>query len=100
MPFDKCRALKKLNEKKQVLNMYKTQKAKEEKVRSLSTYVKNRITELKAEAIIQPKMPIPFIFFCRRNNDNRLRGTERIFAVSWKNMKRSECLSVCLLRST
>ena len=42
MSFDKCRALKKLNEKKQVLNMYKTQKAKEEKVRSLSTYVKNR----------------------------------------------------------
>ena len=27
------RALKKLNEKKQVFNMYKTQKAKEEKVR-------------------------------------------------------------------
>ena len=27
-----CRALKKLNEKKQVFNMYKTQKAKEEKV--------------------------------------------------------------------
>ena len=28
-------ALKKMNEKKQVFNMYKTQKAKEEKVRSL-----------------------------------------------------------------
>ena len=28
-----CRALKKMNEKKQVFNMYKTQKAKEEKVR-------------------------------------------------------------------
>ena len=30
-----CRALKKLNEKKQVFNMYKTQKAKEEKVSHL-----------------------------------------------------------------
>ena len=29
-----CSALKKLNEKKQVFNMYKTQKAREEKVRA------------------------------------------------------------------
>lgn len=33
-----CSALKKLNEKKQVFNMYKTQKQKEEKVLTLTIY--------------------------------------------------------------
>ena len=63
MSFDKCRALKKLNEKKQVLNMYKTQKAKEEKV-SLSTYVKNRRAQnLRPKQLYHQRCQLHSFFF-------------------------------------
>lgn len=59
-----------MNEKKQVFNMYKTQKAKEEKVTPTVS------------------MKVCFKFVCRRSKDNWLRKIEKSYAKFWKSMKR------------
>ena len=63
-------ALKKMNEKKQVFNMYKTQKAKEEKVSDTSTdyHVTNHAHHVTDHAH-------------RRSNVSRPRRTGRSFVV-------------------
>ena len=66
------RALKKLNEKKQVFNMYKTQKAKEEKVSKLSCF--HRQSSIVFDANLSP------LTSCRKSSDSKLRRTRRSYA--------------------
>ena len=75
------RALKKLNEKKQVFNMYKTQKAKEEKVSKLSCHHHQ-------SSIVFDTNLSPFTF-CRKSSDSKLRRTRRSYARWWKITRRS-----------
>ena len=72
-----------MNEKKQVFNMYKTQKAKEEKV-SIYTHT-HAFTNYH---VIDHAHHVTGHTH-RKSNVSRPRRTERSFVVSWRNTRRS-----------